>query len=167
MDCESKENCKNQIIKHLKAERKKIDLLNGIGTVSKKDGGHFAAIERNFTNCMVTKICYADYPWQKKIYCHEYDDVAGYVDVSIDLFSYKEKRPLTVEEVLEEVKSREKMIEEEVAMLQSELEHFDDLWNEAELQVKSFLEACEKREKSAPHIQNAVCKEIKWNLGIF
>ena len=51
----NKEECKNQIIKTLKSAQKKIELLNGIGTVNKKDGGHFAAIERNFTNCMVTK----------------------------------------------------------------------------------------------------------------
>lgn len=163
----NKEKCKNEIIKHLKAEKKKVELLNGIGTVTKKDGGHFAAIERNFTNCVTVKKSYADYPWQKELYCRGYDDVAGHVDVSIDLFSYDKKRPLTVEEVLEEIKSREKMIEEQVSMLQSELDHFDDLWNEAELQVKSFSETCEKREKSAPHIQAAVRKEIKWNLGIY
>lgn len=163
----NKEECKNEIIKHLKAEKKKVELLNGIGTVTKKDGGHFAAIERNFTNCVTVKKSYADYPWQKELYCRGYDDVAGYVDVSIDLYSYNQKRPLTVEEVIESVKSRKKMIEEEVAMLQSELEHFDDLWNEAELQVKNFSEACEKREKTAPHIQDAVRKELKWNLGIY
>ena len=163
----NKEECKNEIIKHLKAEKKKVELLNGIGTVTKKDGGHFAAIERNFTNCVAVKKSYADYPWQKELYCRGYDDVSGHVDVSIDLFSYDNKRPLTVEEVLEEIKSREKMIEEQVSMLQSELDHFDDLWNEAELQVKSFSETCEKREKSAPHIQAAVRKEIKWNLGIY
>lgn len=164
MDDYQYEDAKKEATKALKRSQICLDLINRIGTVSKKDGSHFAAIERNFTNCVMIRSPYAKERYQKELYIRQCDEIAGSVSVDICLYSYAEERALTFEEVIESIEKMKANYEAKIKQCQDELTHFDEYWKNAKEETNAFLSNCEKRQSNAPHIQVAVARALKWEV---
>lgn len=164
MDNYEYEDAKEEATKALKRNQISLDLISSIKTVSKKDGGHFAAIERNFTNCVVTRSPYAKERYQKELYLRKLDDTVGSVCITISLYSFAYERALTFEEVIESIEKMKANYEANIKQCQDELTHFDEYWKNAKEETNAFISNCEKRQSNAPHIQVAVARALKWEV---
>lgn len=112
----------------------------------KKDGGHFANLQKNFSGARVYQKSYSTNPIHKELTVSCRCNLSGYQSDTVSLYEYggygKADRALSVDEIIEKIQQRKAQIAGYIAGYLYKLDNLD--------QMRTFLDNVQSQVDSLP-----------------